>query len=165
MLSLPSSPLSGWPHRSPWPSWPHLKPECKLHLNPVLHHNQSLIHCRACSSSDGSNGSRGDGNKESGSEHEKEKEKEKVSFSLGDGFDLEAEVSRMLEDTESQALIQDLNAAVERVAKAKKDLDALEELRLRAEINENNQAADSMVIIPILSYHAILSLTFICVYV
>ena len=74
-----------------------------------------------------------------------ETEKEREIISLGDGLDLEAEVTRMLEDMESQSLMQDLNAAVERVAKAKKELDALEELKRLAEMKESNEAADTMV--------------------
>jgi hypothetical protein len=149
MLALSSSssrPLWSCSFRSPWiPSAP-LRSECKLPPRPS---HRSLLHCPSCTSSDGSsgggnNGGNGEGKNENDSGIDRG-ENEKESPGLAAGFDLDAEVSRMLDDPESQALIQDLNAAVERVANAKKELDALEELRMRAEIKESSQAADLMV--------------------
>lgn len=63
----------------------------------------------------------------------------------GSGWSLEWQVDKMLGDAESQALIQDLNAAVERVARARRELDDIDEQQRRAGRTDSVEAADSLV--------------------
>lgn len=58
------------------------------------------------------------------------------------GWSLEGQVDKLLGD---EALMQDLNAAVERVAKARRDLEALEEQGKQTSLSENLDAVTSLV--------------------
>ncbi|MCO5598299.1 hypothetical protein L7F22_052391 [Adiantum nelumboides] len=58
------------------------------------------------------------------------------------GWSIEGQVDRLLGD---QSLMQDLNAAVERVAKARRELEALEEEERQASVSQNVDAVNSLV--------------------